>query len=253
MNQSQLYNFYDRDPGPIVEFLDFIRDLYGLPESGSVLDMGCGPGRLLAPLAAWGWTVTGCEPDPDYGSAAEAVIRELPGARFFAGGFLDLEEAEAYDLIAGVNGPYSYLLDLASRRDAVARCARALRPDGVLFLEFANFYWIFRNYREPPVMEIEVDGTRVTRRASHEIDYHRGTFTHHDRFTWADESGVERELTKAHHMAIVSFPELAFLLSELGFRDVRTFNAFEDRHPGSLTGKRVLVAARAPLKEARAS
>ena len=246
MDQSQLYTVYDRDPEPIVDFLDYLRDLYGLPRPGTLLDMGCGPGRLLAPLATSDWIVTGYEPDPDYATAAQEVVRPWTEGRFRQGGFLDLDELQAFDLIAAVNGPYYYLLDPQARREALERCLQALRPGGVLFLELSNFLWILKNYREPPDLEVEVGGTRVTRSAEHEIDYHRGTFTHHDRFTWVDESGTERVAIKTHRMAIVSFAEIRFFLEDLGFEEIRTFNNFADRQPSELSGRRMMVAARVP-------
>ena len=246
MDQSALYQFYDREPGPIIAFLEYLRDLYGLPRPGIVLDMGCGPGRLLAPLAASDWSVVGYEPDPDYAGSAQKTLRELPHGRFRQAGFLDLDESQSFDLIVAVNGPYYYLQEPRHRREALERCARALRPGGVLFLEFSNFNWILKNYREPPAAEVIVDGIRVTRHARHDIDYHHGAFVHHDRFVWLDESGNERVLTKTHRLALVSFPELAFFLGELGFGSVRTYNSYADREPSELNSRRILVAARSP-------
>ncbi len=243
MDQSQLYALYDTDPTPIVEFLERIRTRYGLPRPGTALDMGCGPGRLLAPLAAADWTVVGYEPDPDYTRAAQEVLRQLPGGRFHQAGFLDLVEENAFDLIVAVNGPYSYLQEPRDRREALQRCARALRPGGVLFLEFSNFYWILKNYREPPPAEVDIDGILVRRMAHHEIDYHRGAFIHHDRFAWRDEAGDEQVMTKTHRMAIVAYPELAYFLEEVGFGNVCTFNRYSDLEPSELTGKRILVTA----------
>jgi SAM-dependent methyltransferase len=208
--------------------------------------MGCGPGRLLAPLTESGWSVVGYEPDPDYAGAAEAKATELPGGRIRRAGLLDLDEIGAFDLIAAVNGPYSYLLEPEQRREALDRCARALRPGGVLFLEFGNFYWILKNYRAPAAEEFNAEGILVTRTAHHDIDFHRGTFVHHDRFTWVDESGVQQVVSKTHRMAIVSFPEVAYFLRELGYTDIRTFSSYEDRNASELTGRRVLIAARAP-------
>jgi SAM-dependent methyltransferase len=246
MDQSQLYALYDREPDPIVAFLEYVRDLYELPRPGSVLDMGCGPGRLLAPLAASEWSVVGYEPDPDYAESARATVAELPNGRFRQAGLLDLDEVAAFDLIAAVNGPYSYVLAPKDRREALRRCSQALRPGGVLFLEFSNFHWILKNYREPPVAEIDVDGMKVTRTARHEIDFHHGTFAHHDRFTWRDSSGQDHGVAKVHPMAIVSYPELAYFLADLGFEKIATFNSYSDRTPAELTGRRILVAAQIP-------
>jgi len=124
MKQSQLYALYESDPTPIVHFLEYVRASYGLPEAPAVLDMGCGPGRLLVPLSQLGWRVTGYEPDSDYASAARETFREVSEATFRQGGFGDLEERTVYDLIAAVNGPYCYILEPTARRDALGHFAR---------------------------------------------------------------------------------------------------------------------------------
>ena len=244
MKQSQLYSLYDSDPGPVVDFIEYLRDLYAIPNPGTLLDMGCGPGRLIAPLGRSGWTVTAYEPDPDYADAAQEVAGRTPDVQFHQRGFLDLEEESAYDLIAAVNGPYYYVLEASSRRDALERCARALRPGGVLFLELSNFPWILKNYREPPEVTMEIDGITVTRTGHHEFDFHRGLMSHHDRFDWVDGSGEERTASKTHRMAIVSYPEISLFLDDLGFEEVHTFNSRADREPGLLVGKKILVSAR---------
>ena len=244
MDQRQLYSLYDSDSAPIVAFLDHLRETFGLPDHASVLDMGCGPGRMLRPLAQAGWIVTGYEPDPDYAISAREVAGAIPGATFRQAGLLDLKEDSAFDLIALINGPLSYILDPGGRREALDRCRAALRPRGVLFLDLANSPWILKNYREPPQLKLELEGTKVIRTARHEIDYHKGHFTHHDHFEWQGPGGEVRSLDKTHRMGMVGFPEIEYFLGELGFTEISTYNSFEDRGPATLLGKRIMVAAR---------
>lgn len=246
MDQARLYSLYETDPGPEIGFLRWLVESSSPPARPRVLDVGCGPGRLLRPLSRLGWRVRGLEPDPQYADAAAAKVRGLEGADVRNGGFGDIDETAEYDLIAAVNGPYSYLLDLDARREALDRCARALRPGGLLFLHFSNFWWILRHYREPPEQAVEVDGVRVVRTAVHWIDYHRGRFTHVDTFRWTDADGTKRETRKTHEMAMVDPPETERLLGNAGLVEIRTFNGYEDRKPAPLAAKRVLVVARKP-------
>lgn len=243
MEQHELYALYESNPAPIAEFLQYLRQSYSLPDTPRCLDMGCGPGRLLAPLSSLGWEVTGYEPDPDYAAAAQRVADRTPGTTVELGGFQALAESSRYDLIAAVNGPFSYLLDPEMRRDAIERCAAALRPGGVLFLELANFWWILKNYRTPPDLELDVHGTAVTRSASHDFDYHDGLMVHRDTFSWRDDTGTRREVTKVHRMAFIGFSEIRFMLDQAGFRNLRTYNDYGDRSPARLTGKKLMVAA----------
>jgi SAM-dependent methyltransferase len=183
------------------------------------------------------------EPDPDYFFAASRAAEVLPAATVRQGGFEDLTESNAFDLIAAVNGPYSYLLDAEQRLQALQRCYQALRPGGVLFLDLANFWWVLRNYRDPPTLTMEIDGTSVTRSAIHTLDFHRGVLSHEDTFTWQMPDGTPCSATKTHRMAMIGFPEMDMFLNEAQFGAVCTYNAFSDRVPAPITGKRIMVTA----------
>ena len=224
----------------MVDFLEYVRASYGLPEAPAVVARDV----CWYPLSQLGWSVTGYEPDSDYAPAAREALRDVPEAEFRQGGFGDLEERAAFDLIAAVNGPYYYLLEPTARREALQRCARALRPGSVLLLDLSNFLWILKNYREPPSMRLSFDGTEVTRFAKHEFDYHLGIMTHEDRFVWTGTSGEEHTAHKTHRMALVTFSEIAFFLDDLGFGEMRTFNSYTDLESARLTGKKLMITAR---------
>jgi len=99
-----------------------------LPAGGRVLDLGCGPGQDAARFRAMGFKVDAV--DASDGLAAEARRRhgiEVRLARFDA-----LNAEGAYD---GVWASFSLLHDSrAALPGHLARIARALRPEGVLYL-----------------------------------------------------------------------------------------------------------------------
>ncbi len=74
---GELYDlFITGGYGPIVEFLRWLTRSYGLVAPLSVLDVGCGTGRMLVPLAEVGWNMTGLEPRAEY-LARGALFRKV--------------------------------------------------------------------------------------------------------------------------------------------------------------------------------
>jgi SAM-dependent methyltransferase len=63
MDEVKLYEAFDEDPTPIVEFLRWLVHTHHVQEPPCVLDVGCGLGRMFAPLSEKGWHVTGLEPN----------------------------------------------------------------------------------------------------------------------------------------------------------------------------------------------
>ncbi len=245
--QADLYDaFVVGDVRPVVDFLRWLVGSYGLSEPLEVLDIGCGTGRLLRPLANLGWSVVGMEPDPDYLSRAIDVAGPLQRVEVRDGGFADLDAEESFDLIAAVNDPFQYLLTVEERAVALARCFHALRPGGILFLDLANFPWILKHYRAPSPSETRLGGWTVHRDPRHEIDFHDAVWTHVDEFTLTDERGTEKCLVKVHRFAILTLPELVVALRSQGFEDLRTFNGYAARAATRVDRSRILVSSRKP-------
>lgn len=223
-------------------FLERLAQSYGLPPRLRVLDIGCGTGRLLRPLASLGWEVVGMEPHPDYLALSQAIASEEPGrVTVTAGGFRDLEAVSEFDLVSAIGDPWWYLLTTEERTDALVRCHRALRPGGVIFLEGPNLDWILEHYRTPTPSEVRYRGTLIRRSPKHEIDHAGGVWTHVDTFTVADTG---EELSTAHRFAIISSDEITAALGVAGFEHIRTYPSWSALSPGPPEGSRVMVAAR---------
>lgn len=93
---AELYNRFDIEPLHIRDFLVWLAQSYQLTQTLHFLDMGCGPGRLLKPLADLSWQVTGYEPDADYCAAAAKIAAQHPFIRARQGGFAELDKQEIY-------------------------------------------------------------------------------------------------------------------------------------------------------------
>lgn len=241
---SELYAASDSDPMPIVVFLQALASNYDLPQPLHALDLGCGPGRLLAPLERLRWQVTGMEPNPDFFASAHAYVQASRRVTVRHGGFLDLDECESFDLAIAVNSSFAHLVRPAERVGALQRIHDALRPGGVVFLDLPNFLWILKNYREPEPYTFTALGQSVTLHRRHDIDVHAATMTTVDDYVFA-RSG-ESEVQLVHTYGMATLPELQHHLHETGFTELRTFNGYNSRTGERLTGPRILVAAQKP-------
>jgi SAM-dependent methyltransferase len=205
-----------------------------------VLDLGCGTGRLLKPLADHGWQVVGMDPQAENLAEARRIAAGTPGVEIVRGGFGDIEAVETFDLVVAVGGPWWYLLTPAERADSLARVGRSLRPGGAIVLDGPNLEWILNHYREPEPSEAEVNGIVVRRIPRHDIDRRRGTWTHTDTFS----TPAGEELTMVHRLAIVPVDEILAALRSSGFDDVACYRTWASRAPERPEGPRIIAVGR---------
>lgn len=116
---------------------DFVAAL--APES--VLDAGCGTGRVALELARRGVVVVGVDRDPSMLAVArellDASVGENPGLRasFVEADLAGLDLGITFD-VAVMAGNVPLFADAGTERDVVAGVARHLRPGGLLVAGF---------------------------------------------------------------------------------------------------------------------
>jgi SAM-dependent methyltransferase len=99
----------------------------------TVLDAGCGTGRVAAELARRGVEVVGVDNDPEMIAAARA---KAPGLRWIVADLVELALPDRFDVVVLAGNVVPYVA--AERRPAaVAACARHLALGGVLVTGFA--------------------------------------------------------------------------------------------------------------------
>jgi SAM-dependent methyltransferase len=105
-------------------------DLVCAYEPASVLDGGCGTGRVAVELARRGIAVVGVDPDP----AMIAAARAKADLRWVETGLESLDLADRFDVIVLAGNVIPYASD---RAGAVAGCVRHLAPGGRLIAGFS--------------------------------------------------------------------------------------------------------------------
>jgi SAM-dependent methyltransferase len=106
---------------------------HGLPESGRMLDVGCGSGNSFLPMIERGWTVTGCDVSPAMielarGKVGEDVTLDVVDLR-------ELPVLGEFDLVWAIDDVLNYLLDVEDLRGAISRMGRNLAPKGLLVFD----------------------------------------------------------------------------------------------------------------------
>jgi SAM-dependent methyltransferase len=99
----------------------------------SVLDAGCGTGRVAIELARRGVAVLGVDADPEMIAAAR---RKAPDLEWVHADLADLDRPERFDLVVLAGNVVPYVAP-HRRADAVAACAAHLVPGGRLVAGFA--------------------------------------------------------------------------------------------------------------------
>jgi SAM-dependent methyltransferase len=99
----------------------------------TVLDAGCGTGRIAVELARRGVAVVGVDADPDMVDVARS---KAPDVAWVVADLAELALPERFDVVVLAGNVVPYVV--ADRRArAVAACARHLAPGGVLVAGFA--------------------------------------------------------------------------------------------------------------------
>lgn len=98
-----------------------------VPAPATVLDAGCGTGRVGAELARRRYTVVGVDSDP---SMLE-VARDRPGVEWLEGDLATLALDDRFDLVVAA-GNVVVFLEPGTEREVVRRLAAHLLPDGLL-------------------------------------------------------------------------------------------------------------------------
>ncbi len=132
---------YEADFGGFTDDLPFYREL-AQQAGGPLLELMCGTGRLLLPLAAEGYALTGV----DYAAA----MLDMARAKLAAAGLgervaLLQADAREAELPAGTFGlafvalnSFTHMLTVADQLALLAAARRALRPGGLLALDLSN-------------------------------------------------------------------------------------------------------------------
>lgn len=222
----------------------------GVPPDGRVLDIACGIGRHIVPLAAEGYRTVGCDYSPAYLARARRYARDWgltrSRVRFLrsdyrtVGRTLRNSRERAFDAAISIftsMGHFGEAGDLATFRSVRS----VVRPGGVFVVEMSNRDWILSHYRATGVMH-GTEGIEIHERRR----FDPKSSTSLDEWTYYSGSKGRRRRLRTEHVAIrlYSPDELRKLLERSGWIDVRTYGGLTSRAPASARAPRMVLLAR---------
>ncbi|QSS89555.1 class I SAM-dependent methyltransferase [Streptomyces sp. M54] len=194
--------------------------LLDFPPGTRVLDLCCGPGLFVVPLAARGYEVTGVDLSPSMLERARAACDAAGAkARLERADMLTYREPEAFDVVLNVFTSFGYF-EAAEDNLRVLRNAReSLAPGGRLLVDVMGKEVLAGWIGRPKAVDLP-DGSYVVQRDT-VLDSWRRLRT-----DWTLVRGTTAR-TASITSWLYSAAELHTLFEEAGFTDVECFGGFD--------------------------
>ncbi len=135
---DRIARFFD---GEYAEYADDLPMLHALAQEarGPLLELGCGTGRALAPLAQAGFQIDGIDSSPAMLALARVKVAAVRGAerrvRLIEGDFTESLPAGRYRLAFALMNTFLHLADQETQLAALEAWHEALAPGGLLLID----------------------------------------------------------------------------------------------------------------------
>ena len=212
---------------------------------GPVLELGCGSGRVLLPVARAGIECTGL--DPSRTMLARLKKNDPPSnLRLVQARMQDFDlPGERFALIYSAFRAFQHLLTVEDELSCLAAVRRHLAPGGTFALDvFAPKLDRIAVLKEPELPEVQwKDGnTEVRRMTSVTRDPAAQVFEVKFRHELRRPGKRPESRTVTTKMRYLFRYELEHLLARAGFSDIRVFGGFDRRPYDYFSGETVAVA-----------
>jgi SAM-dependent methyltransferase len=244
---AELYDLeHDAHDDDIDFYLNFVQ-VVGDP----VLELGCGTGRLLAPIAESGYRIVGVDQSAAMlERAAEATKRYSGLVSLHQGGMTDLSQVPGGPfgtIVIGLNG-LLHLASAAEQRACLSAVKAALDPRGQVLIDVFNpTPETLRNLDQSLMLEgtwTKPDGTRVDKFGSRRVLPASQTIATE---IWYDLTGIDgtvKRIATSFAMRYLSPSELELMLELAGFPEWQIYGSY-DLDPLGDHSERILIAAEA--------
>lgn len=209
--------------------LDFIRAVFkNSPiKIKEILDIGCGKGRFLIPLAQASYHLTGLDQSPDMLADCLARLekRNLQ-AELILADFEEFDFNKNFDAVICMDSVICYLLETERIISALAKFRQTLRPQGIFILDMWNILGQYELLGKITPHKFESDEIRIEWSEDYRYEdfasvfrgIYCGTFT---------ENGVTKDFSREEILRAMTAGEVKMYLKEAGFSDVEVYGDYQ--------------------------
>ncbi len=242
--------FYDVEHAHFLEDLDLYRD-YATLCTGPLLELACGSGRLLVPLAQEGYHLTGVDTSARMLALAGEALQEAGVAEqvtLVQQDICNLHLPQKYSLVFIALGSFAHLTSRKAQQQALAAIRAHVPTGGTLIVDISN---ADARYMEHLSSQLLVQGTwrmdddsiltHMVSPASSETS-HLLELTHfYDQHV---QGGTIKRTVITTHLYLFERSEMELLLEQAGFVVKDVYGDY-DLSPALLESKRMIFIAEA--------
>lgn len=237
--------FYDLEFGSKCDDIPFILE-YARNQGPAVLELGCGTGRILIPVAQAGIPITGIDISPNMLEVAKQKVKQLPldiqgNIELVRMGIERFRLNKEFSLIICVFNTFMRVRSSAAKLGVLRRVYEHLRSGGL----FINEVFIPSNVSKDRVYttEFSIDSsTRLVKRERLCYDANRQLILVENRYR-VIRPDEEKNYKCSFILHYVSAVEIKDMFEEAGLQILDTYGGY-DRTP--FEGKRMILVARKP-------
>jgi len=266
---TTLSQYGSYEDGPFVaEYYDFVpdyagrRDLefyldYSLQAKGTILELGCGTGRVLIPTAGAGCRTVGLDLSSHMlAKCKEKLLRQPKDVQqrvlLFQGNMVDFKLDKSFSLVTMPFRPFQHLVSVEDQTACLRRVHQHLARDGKLILDLfhpdpGKLVGPVTLEEIEDVAEVPLPGGRKFRRTFRITGFHRVEQYNDVELIYyvTHPDGRTERFVQAFPMRYFYRYEIEHLLARTGFRIVELFGDYDQSPLTNDSPEMIFVAERA--------